>query len=482
MAELDIKGFVTPEQEFPGIYKLTETLAAQKAAKAKEDEAAKAQKTAMGAAIGSLIDSKDFMTGTVNDPYITKRVYDLIQKGTDLSNIKGMDLGTLRTVLLPEVSKLSQAAESIKEIKRKKDEAIGILKSRPGVDTDKFSQEVDRLAYYNKDDKGNYILKNEDNISSIDPTYNYIDDVLNNADVYNEKGINEYLKNIGKNTYSHSTKIRNAGGTLKGAELEVSSPTHLQPISDTKTGEFKGFEPPSTLFTDGGEIQQIHSSLGDTGEKLKQPVKLLADNEYNQLMNDINVAPFIRQETRKYAKQYGVDLASSQAEAFSKALAFDYLNRMQGGQTSYKVKEQQLAPVTKLSVNMGGAGDKTTQIRDIYKQVIDAFENEAKQVEFGGRAAFIPMSRYEEAGTIITDIVNKRNQGRETKYNADDLYIVRTGDMKGYEIRDTDGNFIMPFNTAQDINPKANYGTKLKQKAATTSTNKSSKKDPLKLF
>ena len=146
---------------------------------------------------------------------------------------------------------------------------------------------------------------------------------------------------------------------------------------------------------------------------------------------------------------------------------------------SIKLKEEQKQPLPpRVTVNVGG--DKTLQFRDIYQQVIDRFEQEADAIEKGGQAAFVPINKMEaDAGDIITDIANKRNPGREKKYNANDLYIVRTGDMKGREIRDTEGNLVMPFNKAEDINPKGNYGTKVKQKAAIT-PNKLNK-DPLGL-
>ena len=80
----------------------------------------------------------------------------------------------------------------------------------------------------------------------------------------------------------------------------------------------------------------------------------------------------------------------------------------------------------------------------------------------------------------ITKAANDRNQGRDKKYNASDLTLVASGDMKGYDIIDNQGNKVMPFNDSKSINPMANYGTKTKQAAATISTNKPvSQKTPL---
>lgn len=59
---LNIRGFVAPEQEFKGLEKIGDTLAAQRAAKAKQDELDKANKKALDASLESYVQVKDYLT------------------------------------------------------------------------------------------------------------------------------------------------------------------------------------------------------------------------------------------------------------------------------------------------------------------------------------------------------------------------------------------------------------------------------------
>ena len=200
---LDIRGFITPEQDFSGMGKLGEAFSQQRKQKAAEGERAAAQKKANENYLSAFLDPKEFMTATVNDPYITSRIANIMNKGMELAKTKGMDATMLYAALSPEVNRLSKDVQSIKELERQRKGAEDNLKTRKGIDLNKFNETFKKKAYFNPDGT----LKMD--LSDIDPTYNYVDDILKNEDVYNSGGISEWVKNQGTKSITITTRKNN---------------------------------------------------------------------------------------------------------------------------------------------------------------------------------------------------------------------------------------------------------------------------------
>ena len=79
MASINAEGFIISPQDFSGVYKLADTLQAQKAAREKEKAAQNANKKLLSAAVED-INPTDFMTNTLEDGVITSKIYDLKDK------------------------------------------------------------------------------------------------------------------------------------------------------------------------------------------------------------------------------------------------------------------------------------------------------------------------------------------------------------------------------------------------------------------
>ncbi len=362
---LNIRGFVAPEQEFKGLEKLGETFAAQRAAKAKQDEADKASKKALEASLEGYIKPGDFLTGTVNDPYITKRVYDLMQKGADLAKVKGMDWSMLKSALIPEVSELSQSVEKIKEVKRGVDKSLELLKDTKGINKDKLRDEALLQAFYDKDDKGNYTLKNSRDISSIDPTFNYVDDALRNKDVFTPEAVTAFTKTQQPTEYKATEITRGKSGVEVKKEFDVKAPQLYTPEIGAGGKFTQEFVPKHELFTDKNVVQ-IHQFKGDKGD-INAPIRVVTDDVYRTVLSDPQAAAYIRQETRKFANQFGMALDSPQAEYFSKALVYDELNKNKPATflKEFQAQKQPLPP--RQTVNVGGAKEPT--INDVYDRM-----------------------------------------------------------------------------------------------------------------
>jgi len=458
---LDISGFLVPEQKYEGLYKIGDALAAKDLAKAKAAETAKANKAALLKIPEAQFNAKDYLSGTIADPNITNRLYKGLQQVNEfIEQNPGATQSQVNSIAFPIASQIAQDSEKSKVLKRQMEAGIEQVKGIKGANVDKFVESFQNRAWGIQ----NNIVP--DNLNNVDITHNYVNDVLNNDDIYNlDVAVGEDIKNMGKSSEMKDVMVRDAKGNITKVKKKVQTSSSFVPDIDAQ-GVFQGVVPEHTVAPSSDATKSISKYIsGDPNKELR----LVSDNEFNRMRYNLGVMGAINAETKKYAQAIGRVPTPEEIIAFQKAKLFDvYSNNAKVGFAHEDVQETK-APVTRVSVNVGGTGDKTLQFRDIYKQVIDRFEQEAEGVERGGQAAFVPINKMEaDAGDIITDIANKRNPGRATKYNASDLYIVRTGDMKGREIRDMEGNLVMPFNKPEDINPKGNYGTKVKQQAATT--------------
>lgn len=350
---MDIKGFVTPEQNLEALNKVSDTLAAQKIAKKKLDEEAKKTKAASALYLSSYLNPKDYLTGTVNDPYITKRVYQILDNAQAM-NDAGQDLSTIRMTVNGDVSNLNQASEGIKEIKRQEDAAVAKLSSRKGIDTQKLKEGIEKHAYYNPDGT----LKSDQDINAIDPSFNYVDHVLNNEDIYTSGGIENYAATAKQSSTSDEVTKRDRSGRLYSVSRTISKPDYMDVKKDAN-GNILSTEPRHDYYTDEG-IVQMHDFIGDG--KSKEPIKLLDDNAYDALMKDSNAdaAPFIKMQVKKYTDKYNIPLNSPQAEAFSKAIAFNYLNQSSKDKVNITEKSKDMYPTpqrqTTFNFNYGDGG------------------------------------------------------------------------------------------------------------------------------
>lgn len=403
---LDIQGFVTPEQTFKGLSDLGATMQAQKAAKAKAEEEDKANKAAMGTYLSGYLKSSDFLTGTVNDPYVTKNLHDIMQKGMNLANTKGMTTTMLYSALSPEVSNLSQSVQGIKELERQRKDTEAIIKTNKGIDAEKFNSEFRKNAYYNPDGT----LKNIDGLSKIDATKDWGDYTLKNSNIYNTEGIDELVQKSGKNTKQLQTKVVDPNRGARSASLEITSPEFMIPKQDEK-GVFQGFEPRHDFATVNGVRQQqpVLDAEGrqvmQNGKPVTEDVKIVQPEDWNMLINDKRAAPYILQEVRKYASQKGISPASPEAEIYGKQLGYQLLDQSSKNYSTHKeTSVQKAAPI---NINTGGAGGKAggeATINDVYSR-LNAFVKD-KLDEYKSDPVKWNNKDYVQANLLDTDILD----------------------------------------------------------------------------
>jgi hypothetical protein len=458
----DFSQFIIPQQDFSGLYKIGQQLEGKQEAKAKAAQDAANKKATTSALLAKDLELSNFTTGTVEDQ-IFSRDLGKIQQKADLMANGGYDYNHIRMGIAEDVAKLRTATENVKYAETQRKLGLENIKGKKGYNPDAYNAEFIKKYYLGADGKPREDYWNLNTAEDFDA------EIKKSGNIYNlDEAVGEDIKNMGKSSEMTDVKVRDAKGNVKTVKKKIQTSSSFVPDIDAQ-GVFQGVVPQHTIAPTTDATKSISEYISGDANK---PLRMVSDNEFNRMRYNPAVMGGVNAETQKFAQALGRVPQPEEIIAFQKAKLYDiYSNNAKVGFAHEDVQETK-APVTRVSVNVGGTGDKTLQFRDIYKQVIDRFEQEAEGVERGGQAAFVPINKMEaDAGTIITDIANKRKPGRATKYNADDLYIVRTGDMKGYEIRDVEGTLVMPFNKAEDINPKGNYGTKVKQKAATTPGN-----------
>lgn len=438
---LDVQDFIIPEQQYGGLYKVADTLGRERQRK---DDAAKlgaAKKASMATFLNSYIDPKDYFTGTVHDPHISDRMNEILTKGAELAQQDGVDANMLTVALSPMVTRLGKESQNLKELERQRKEAEGILKTRKGIDADKFNQAFKKNAYYNPDGS----LKD---IASIDPTHNYIDDALNSGDVYTSDAVDEFVSKSGKSTTVDKVKVTDARGGSRMTNAEMTAPSFMVQDKDAN-GRHLGFVPKYEIATDGDK-EILHDFLGDKGEKIKAPVRMLTDDVFETLPKESMA--YLRQETKKYADQHNIPLSSQQALNFAKALGYDVLKNTGKQYSTFKeIQEQKAAPAprTSITVNTGNSGGNVPTV-DVFQEILDATSGDNRVQRGMGYATSGLQSGTQK---IIIDLL-KTVTGND-KLSQADFYVKQDASGNVFAIDATTDKVISPLN-AQDINSIAN--------------------------
>jgi len=101
---VDIRGFVTDEQDFDGLNKLTNNLERKTAMQRQLDKEAESQKASSTKFLTNYLDDKDKFTGTKYDPNIHEYVGTALNQGMDLIR-KGADINDIMMAITPLVNK-----------------------------------------------------------------------------------------------------------------------------------------------------------------------------------------------------------------------------------------------------------------------------------------------------------------------------------------------------------------------------------------
>ena len=362
---LDISGFVTPEQSFKGLTDLGEIVASKQASAAKAKQAEDAQKAVTNKWLTEYLKPGDYLTGTVYDSHQTQAIYGLLDKSMKLAG-QGADIPMLYSFVNQGVRKIASDAEVLKEMERRRKEAVAQYKTIPGFDEDKFNTNFRASAYLNPDGT----LK--DDISSIDPTQDWVGYTVNNTPVWNAGAIGNYVSKASPISYDTKVQVVQPDKSSRTVSGKMTHLDFMQPVYDDK-GRFTGQWSPKTEYhTDGGVKTQepVLDAQGNpvmkNGKPVTQDVKLLPLNEFKGAMQDMGVASFVKQQTRAA----GLNPDDPKSIPYQQKILWDYFNETSKDKGSLsEAKVEKAAPINIVN-KMGGKEGEEAPYNPIYQKLV----------------------------------------------------------------------------------------------------------------
>ncbi len=443
---LDLSGFVSPEQNFGGLYKVSQNLRQETAQNEAEQRRLQAGKAASSKFLVDYLDQEQFLTGTPQDPYTVKKVSDLLKEGAALIE-QGVDNNQLLMALSPKVGRLSQETQTLKQINEQKKQAIEALKSNPAVDIGKFSNAFDEI-YFEPDEMGGTKLKD---ISKLDPSKKYADEILNTKSVYNPTGFDEFVKGAGKVSDRKSLTVKDSKGALSKKDMKLVSPPFMEPEYENVNGNqvfTREFVPKHELAIDE-EKPIIGKFMNKEGRQVDAQIRLLDRGVFNNLPK--NALAYVMQEAKQYANEEGIPVTDKKVELFARALAYDALKNSGKQKTeAEEIVVQNEAPAAKISLtvnNKGGKEGEELPTIDIWTDLkgLVAKNSAAKkytQANLIGNSAF----------KVIKDILVEKTGEKDISQGDFRLYDDPQG---GIIVQDPTGAFITNI-SEEDLNIAAN--------------------------
>ena len=333
MANLDLEGFVTPEQSFKGLSNLSDKLQENKKIKQLEQQKSDANKASMTKFLTDYTNPKDYLSGAPTDPVVVKKFGEVMQGGIKLVNEnKGMTTDMLLMALNPAVSKLATYGSKAKNFKGQIEERLKNIDANSGYDKSAILQKATQSAFYNEDGT----LKED--FTDIDESKDWVaETVLNYPDlVTNDKGIDEWVKGNKMMVNSKDIIEWNNKGGKKSSKVKTTAYDWAIPEVDEKTGVYtRGFVPKYDLAIDGDE--EIMGEFDDgKGGKTKAQVRLLDNGIYTSILGSrTGAADWVRGQVMKaikggtYKDTQGnpLTLNSPQANNLGRMILYDELKK-----------------------------------------------------------------------------------------------------------------------------------------------------------
>lgn len=419
---IDVHGFVAPESDLRGLYKLSDTIERKQYKADIEKERKQAQQQADIKFLSNYFDPKEHLTGSPLDPQTNVLLSKAFNQALEL-NKQGASTSQILGATAPLVNQLNDYMVKGRAFNEQAKMATQQAVKITGVNQGKLLKQMQTMAFPIDPKTG------EIDVTKFDPNNDYADLALRSGDVYDNQGFDEFIKGAKLNTVVGKAKSTNSKGGFTRHDAELSAPNFY--VSETDAdGNHIGFVPAHEIATEEGS-QLMHEFRGEDGKTVKAPIRLLD----KQVFNDLPPAAkgYVLQEARRYANEHGIELNSVQAENFARAIAYDELNSKSKKYGTVKnITETKAAPiknVTNVNVNAGGS----SPINDLYSRISEATQNPDITV-YGKPTGTRFNSLDADAQELIVGYVNK---GREIKIEPEELFLTNEGgDIKVYKLND----------------------------------------------
>lgn len=325
---VDVSRFVTPEQDFAGIYKVSETLDTKKqrelaqAERQRQDDEQKRGKTAASMRyFANYLDPKDRYTGTYYDPKMNEILGEALGQAYDLSR-KGAGEAEILTAISPLVNKANDYQQKAKAYSENKKQLLTSLAKQKGYNVDRLSGLLDKEIFENTE------LDKVDPFNLINPLNSVFEKY--GAEITNDEAIDDLIKGLPKSKITTDVVTYNSLGGRQRNKATVDMPNLF--IQEEENGVTK-FVPRYDTATDAGE-DILADFTDDKGKPVKAAVRLLEEKTFNDIIAS-NPAVKHRVESLvndaiksgKYTDENGkqITLSSPQARNLGRALMYDML-------------------------------------------------------------------------------------------------------------------------------------------------------------
>lgn len=455
MSNLNLDGFVTPEQSFGGLYNVSNKLQENRLRSQQEQQRNDANKASMSKFLTDYADPKAHLSGSPTDPLVTQGFSKILEEGMDLINKnKGLTNDMLIMALSPKVSKLATYASKAKVIKGQIDEGLKNINENSGYIKSKLSEEARRSAFYNEDGT----LKED--FDAIDDSKNWIGEtIMNKPDlVTNNKGLDEWIK--GNKMMANSNEItewNNRGGKVK-RKVKTTAYDWAVPEVDEKTGTHtRGFVPLYDKAIDGDE--EIIGEFDDgKGGIVKAPVRLLDEGLFKSILaNSDGTADWVRGQVMKAIKDGKhtdkngnlISLNSPQANNLGRMILYDELKKrgLGGMENEVENKPTQIKVFAPRSGGGSGGSQKSQEQAETENNLHKTLDDIAP--DDNGRL---------DVSTLLNGIkfVNKYN----------DQVVINSGKYdpvkKDFVIQTDKGEEVIPYHKLVTLAENSNSGREIK--------------------
>lgn len=326
---LNLDNFITPEQNFGGLYKLGDTLERNKQRNEIATQRDSANRSSMAKFLTDYLDPKEHLSGSPYDPQVTKGYMDLLNEGAQLiKNNKGLTTDMLLTALSPKVNRLSQYASTAKSISQQLKERGAQIPDNSGYDKFALMEQAKKTAFYNPDGS----LKD---ISTVDPNIDWISETVKQKPelVTNNKGIDEWLKGQTRMPNSTDVTVYNERGGRQRQKVKTTAYDWAVPDTDANGVHTRKFVPEFDHAVDGGNAI-VHEFTNPDGTKVKAPVRAVTDRVFNTILsNSPGTADWVRGQVNQHinsgdykdANGDKITIDSPQAKTLAKTILYDEL-------------------------------------------------------------------------------------------------------------------------------------------------------------
>lgn len=419
---LDLHDWVGEEQQFGGLYKLSDNLQRNKQIEEQRkyreqqdrnrDEARQSSDTQF---FTNYLNKKDNLTGTLYDRNINDLLGSALKQAYTLSSQK-VPLGNIMMAVQPLVEQVNTYQSKAKMYSAQKKEVLENLKPFKGYNLQAISDEMDKMAFYDTDTKtGQPTL----NVDKADPNHNYALDVIRYMPdkVTDSSSIDDIVKSYEANTIEGVRKYTNAKGGSEYRKTEITA----APYMVNEGGEVV----PKYEIAKDGDAQVEHLFDNGNGGKEKHPVRLVDQDVYLGILRKYPaMADYLKGQV-KVAGQGKADLFSEQSNHAARAVLYNLLK--ENTQVKYKdVQANKENPIRSTTNNYFGGG--TVGINDVYGGIENKVNFDVENLGGSKNKRGEIQKVYTRANALDADaaaIVTKMVQdvAPGSKLGIDDLYL-----------------------------------------------------------